>query len=448
VREPGRITIIGAGPCGLACGREFDRLGYSDWVIYERGLTAGGNAASVLDPAGFTWDLGGHVVFSHFGEFDRLLAEVMDGDISEHERSSYVLYGDRWVPYPFQNNLRYLPPQVAYECLLGLIDAPGGSETTDFATWMERTFGGGITTHFMRPYNMKVWATPAQEMSATWIAERVSVIDHRRALRSVVLQRDDLGWGPNNTFAFPAAGGTGEIYRRIARGLGDHVAYGREVVGVDSGRRRLCLATGEAVEYDALVSTMPVDLLVAAISDCPTEVRAAAQALEHTSVSVVGVGVEQPLKGDWSWLYLPEDSVPFYRVTNFARYAAANVPGGDTARLSAFLTETSFSTHRPRPGEDLGARIVDSLARVGLIAGEAPVVSLHRIDVDYAYPVPTLGRDRALAVIQPWLQARGIHSRGRFGSWRYELGNMDHAVKMGIDIARLLLEGRPEELWT
>jgi UDP-galactopyranose mutase len=92
-------------------------------------------------------------------------------------------------------------------------------------------------------------------------------------------------------------------------------------------------------------------------------------------------------------------------------------------------------------------RVVESLAQVGLIVGEAPVVTLHRIDVDYAYPVPTLDRDRALAVIQPWLQARGIHSRGRFGSWRYEMGNMDHAVKMGIDVARLLLEGRPEELW-
>jgi len=447
VSDPGRIAIIGAGPCGLACGREFDRLGYSDWAIYERGTTAGGNAASVLDPAGFTWDLGGHVVFSHFGEFDRLLAEVMDGDVAEHERSSYVLYGDRWVPYPFQNNLRYLPPEAAYECLLGLIDAPGGSEATDFATWMERTFGSGITAHFMRPYNLKVWGTPPEEMSATWIAERVSVVDYRRALRNVVLQRDDLGWGPNNKFAFPTAGGTGEIYRRIAGRLGAHLIYGCEVALVDSGRRRLRLATGETVEYDALVSTMPLDLLVAMISDCPTEVRAAAQALEHTGVSVVGAGVEQPLKGDWSWLYLPQGPAPFYRVTNFARYAAANVPGGDTDRLSAFLTETSFSRHRPRPNEHLGAQVVDSLARVGLVATGAPVVSLHRVDVDYAYPLPTLGRDRALAVIQPWLEARGVHSRGRFGSWRYELGNMDHAVKMGIDIARRLLEQRPEELW-
>jgi hypothetical protein len=61
--------------------------------------------------------------------------------------------------------------------------------------------------------------------------------------------------------------------------------------------------------------------------------------------------------------------------------------------------------------------------------------------------VPTRDRDAALAVIQPWLEERRIFSRGRFGSWRYEIGNMDHAVKMGVDVARFLVEGRPEEIF-
>src|SRR5947209_11332509 len=99
-----RIVIIGAGPCGLACARELDRLGCRDWLVLERAARAGGLASSVVDPAGFTWDLGGHVVFSHFGEFDALLADMMGDELLSHERSSYVRYGDRWVPYPFQNN--------------------------------------------------------------------------------------------------------------------------------------------------------------------------------------------------------------------------------------------------------------------------------------------------------------------------------------------------------
>ncbi|MCY7297595.1 MAG: NAD(P)-binding protein, partial [Ilumatobacteraceae bacterium] len=99
----GRIVIVGSGPCGLGCARELTALGYDDFEVLEATGAVGGLASSVVDPQGFTWDLGGHVVFSHYGEFDRLLAEVMGDDLLHHERSSFIRVGDRWVPYPFQN---------------------------------------------------------------------------------------------------------------------------------------------------------------------------------------------------------------------------------------------------------------------------------------------------------------------------------------------------------
>ena len=34
---------------------------------------------------------------------------------------------ERWVPYPFQNNIRYLPKQAAFECSRqGLVKAQSG----------------------------------------------------------------------------------------------------------------------------------------------------------------------------------------------------------------------------------------------------------------------------------------------------------------------------------
>ncbi|MHB8466662.1 MAG: protoporphyrinogen/coproporphyrinogen oxidase [Acidimicrobiales bacterium] len=440
--------IIGAGPCGLACARELDALGHHDWAVAESAAGPGGLAKSVVDPNGFTWDLGGHVVFSHFGEFDRLLEEVMGDDVYRLDRSSYVHFRDGWVPYPFQNNLRYLPPDVALECILGLIEAPGGDPSQDFASWMHATFGPGITRHFMRHYNFKVWATPAERMSATWIAERVSVVDYKRALRSLILGEDDLGWGPNNTFMFPVSGGTGEIYRRLASRLGSRIRYSRPVVRVDASRKTVTYEDGGEDVYDALVSTMPLDSLVKALVDVPAALGEAAGNLEHNGVYVVGVGYEAPLEDDRSWIYFPELNTPFYRVTNFAKYSPANVPDGDTTRYTSYLTETAYSPYKPEPRDGITERIEAALREVGLVAGQPPVATMHLIDVDYAYPIPTLGRDDALRIIQPWLMERGIHSRGRFGSWRYEIGNSDHAAKMGIDVARRLVLGEPEELWS
>jgi protoporphyrinogen oxidase len=443
-----KIAIVGAGPCGLGAALELTRLGHRHWKLFERSDCPGGLASSVTDPQGFTWDHGGHVVFSHFGEFDRVLEETMGEEVYQHERSSYIRFDDRWVPYPFQNNLRYLPEEVAYECMLGLIDAPGGDPGTDFATWMESVFGGGITEHFMRPYNFKVWATPAELMQAQWIGERVSVLDYKRALRSLIRQEDDVAWGPNNTFVFPAVGGTGEIYKRLAHSLADRIFYEREVVGIDAATRTLTLADGSQESYHALISTMPLDLLVEMIKDSPPSLRTAARKLEHNGVYMVGIGYETPLKDDKSWMYFPQPNAPFYRATNFAKYSPANVPDADTARYSAYMTETSYSRHKPTAREGLEAEVEAGLRAAGVVDNQPAVTSMHLEDIPYAYPVPTLERDEALRAIQPWLMEQNIYSRGRFGSWKYEIGNMDHAVKMGVDAARMIVRKQPEDLWT
>jgi hypothetical protein len=78
---------------------------------------------------------------------------------------------------------------------------------------------------------------------------------------------------------------------------------------------------------------------------------------------------------------------------------------------------------------------------------ERKIVSRQLMRVPYSYPVPTVGRDRALAAIHPWLMDRGIYSRGRFGAWRYEIGNTDHSVMMGVEVADLLVHGTPERTW-
>jgi hypothetical protein len=193
---------------------------------------------------------------------------------------------------------------------------------------------------------------------------------------------------------------------------------------------------------------MPLDRLVRALDDCPSALRTAAARLRHSSVFMVGIGYQAPLRDDKSWMYFPQAVAPFYRVTNFAKYAAANVPGGDTARYCSLMTETAYTEHRHQLRQGLEERVESGLRAAGVVSGPVAVASVHVEDIDYAYPIPTLDRDAALSAIQPWLTARRIFSRGRFGSWRYELGNMDHAVKMGIDTARALVAGAEEECFS
>jgi hypothetical protein len=72
------------------------------------------------------------------------------------------------------------------------------------------------------------------------------------------------------------------------------------------------------------------------------------------------------------------------------------------------------------------------------------IISRYHRKVAYSYPIPTLDRDRALAILQPALVHNDIYSRGRFGAWRYEIGNMDHSVQMGVEAANHIVNGDRE----
>ena len=52
-----------------------------------------------------------------------------------------------------------------------------------------------------------------------------------------------------------------------------------------------------------------------------------------------------------------------------------------------------------------------------------------------------------LEKVQPWLESKGIYSRGRFGGWRYEVANQDHSFMQGVEISDRLLRGIPEETY-
>ncbi len=83
----------------------------------------------------------------------------------------------------------------------------------------------------------------------------------RSRARNLVHRRDDVNWGPNSTFRFPLSGGTGAIWRAVSDRLPqERIHLGCRIVGIDPTRRIVVFADGRTATYDALVSTMPLDL--------------------------------------------------------------------------------------------------------------------------------------------------------------------------------------------
>ena len=433
-----RIVIIGAGPTGLAAGYRLKELGHDNFTMLEARHKVGGLASSETSPNGFTYDIGGHVLFSHYEYFDRLFDTLMGDEYQELLRESWVWIEDRFIPYPFQNNIKYLSKETVFECLMGLIEAQKQpldlSRFHNFEELIYGVFGAGIAKHFMMPYNFKVWAHPPRMMNKEWIGERVSVVDIKRVLGNVVFDKDDAGWGPNSTFKYPRYGGTGGLFERIVPYVKDHLRLNCAVAAVDTEQKEVALEDGTREPYDVLLSTIPMDKLVCAMNgDTPDTVREQAKRLRHSGSFIVGVGIKQPCPSKKCWMYFPEASSPFYRLTYLSNYSPEVVPDPD--HYYSILAEVSHSEFKPVDRDTVVDDVIQGLVNTKMI-GEADrkdIVDAYLIERDYTYPTPSLERDQALATIHPFLESKGIYSRGRFGAWRYEVGNMDHSVAQGVE---------------
>jgi len=444
-----KIVIIGAGPTGLGAGYRLKELGYQNFEIYDRLDHLGGLASSYTDSAGFTWDVGGHVMFSHYKYYDRVFDKLMGDDFKLNMRESWVRMFDRWVPYPFQNNIRYLPKEVTCECLTGLVQAQSkgkASSAANFEEFIDAVFGDGIAKYFMKPYNFKVWAHPPRMMNKEWIGERVAMIDLPRAIKNVVMETDDFGWGPNNQFKFPLFGGTGEFYRRFEGPLAGHVHLNKQIEFVNMKKKEIKFRDGQIVNYDILISTMPLDKLCNDVlnGDVPRPIKKATGKLLHSGGYMVGIGIKQPCPSTKSWMYFPEDNCPFYRVTYLSNYSPHMTP--DNEKYYSLLAETSYSEYKPVDGSRIVEDTIQGMINAGLLkeGDRKDIVDTWVFDAKYSYPIPSVERDSILQEAIPFLEQNDIYSRGRFGIWKYEVSNTDHSLMQGVELIDRLLLGQAE----
>jgi protoporphyrinogen oxidase len=447
-----RIVVLGAGPTGLSAAWRLQERGHDDWLLVEASDRVGGLSMSVLDDAGFTWDLGGHVLFSHWKYFDALMERALGSQWVEHEREAWVWMRERWIPYPFQNNIWRLPEDELTRCLAGLVDvhrAAAGGPPANFREWLQRAFGDGLCDTFMYPYNFKVWAYPPAELGVGWMGERVATVDLTRVLRNLVHRRDDVSWGPNATFRFPLRGGTGAIWDSIASQLPTgRIRLSTRVVRIDPRARRLYCADGSTIDYDRLISSLPLDQLLCTLSDAP-ELTQWAGRFVHSSSHIIGVGFPGKPPADLAtkcWMYFPEAETPFYRVTVFSNYSPNNVarPGEQWS----LMAEVSESPAKPVDSAALLEGVIAGFRRVGFIGDDTPILTRFHRRLEHGYPTPWLERDEVLEAVQPELYQMGILSRGRFGAWRYEVSNQDHSSLQGVEAVDHLLTGSKEHTVT
>lgn len=453
------VLIVGAGPTGIGAGwriQELHRLGLNaihDWLLVEQCDVPGGMAASSRDTQGFIWDIGVHVIYSHYPYFNGFLKDVLGAAILEHPRKGWVWLGGGYIPFPLQNNLQRLPPHDLLACVASFPSTARSAEVpANFSQWLNQNFGTALADLFFLPYAYKMWAYPAEKLATAW-TERKSSSKYQNVqrtsllplLENLILQQDTPGWEGAVPFPYPAKGGAGALWSEAFLRLpGPHKKLGTRLLAIDTASRIATLSSGERVQYASLLSSMPLDAFLMCLDD-GFRAKLPALVLKHSSSHVIGVGVHGQVPEvlrDKFWIQFAQLDLPFFRVSITSNYSPDNVP--TPGEFWSMMCEVSESPLKPVDQETVVVDVIAALRRVGLLAKEHEIASTWHRHIPYGYPVPCLERDVFMSETQALLKERGIYSRGRFGGWKYEVSNQDNAFMQGVEAIDNMVLGTEE----
>jgi len=282
-------------------------------------------------------------------------------------------------------------------------------------------------------------ATFAAILDAVLGCEHVEHTLARRDARD--LERcEGCGAVPGSRYWFPRSGGTGAFLRGVrARLSANRVERHARLVGVDLAHRALVFSDGEVLQFDVLVSTLPLPRLVALLPQM-TEVACIAARLRCDAAHVVSVGIEgappQDLR-DRAFAALSNDRGGFDALTFLSHLSPANVPS--PGRQWSVLVESRETLRATSSvvgrGEtrSMVQQTVDRLVEADVIPAESAIVNLRHDRIALGAPLDDPGG--AVAEILTRLDAHGIVSRGRLGSWNAALIDPDLLFLEGFEAA-------------
>lgn len=407
--------VIGGGVTGLAAGMA------SGFTVLEAREAPGGICCSYYlrpgeaqrllaaprDSEAYRFEIGGgHWIFGGDPAVIRLLSEL--AEMREYRRASSVYLRERaiYVPYPIQNNLRFLGPELA-ALALGEMAQPASSPKT-MRDWLLTSFGTTLCREFFFPFHELYTCALYREIAPQDSYKSPAALSE--AIRGSFAETAPTGY--NIRYLYPVSG-----LDQVARALATRclTQYGTRVVKIDTDRRELQLADGRCLPYRRLISTLPLNnaLVLAGI-------KLDVQPDPYTSVVVLNIGaVRGRACPPDHWIYVSSSSSGFHRIGFYSNVDPAFVPGGSASNRASLYVERAF-----RGGQQPSAMMLDQYASAAIAElqdwgyiGSVEVVDPTWIEVAYTWSWPgSTWRREAIEA----LEGKGIATVGRYGRWVFQ----------------------------
>jgi protoporphyrinogen oxidase len=447
-----KVAVIGAGPAGMTAAYELAKK-IKEVDVFEAGPSVGGMAKTIE-----LWnqkvDIGPHRFFSNDTRVNELWLEVVGKDYEMVDRLTRIYYNKKFFHYPIKalNALTNMGIFKAASCMLyyGLEKISPTKDTSTFEGWVTNRFGKKLYQIFFKTYTEKLWGIPCNVLDADFAAQRIKKFSLGEAIKTALFGNSGKHKTLVDQFAYPH-GGTGIVYERMANFVkekGGKVNLKSPVKKVITRNGVACaieLEDGTINEYDHIISSMPLSLMVTRLPEVPDNIKKAANSLKFRNTIIVYLNVQAVNLFPDNWLYVHSSDLQMGRLTNFRNWVP-NLYGAEKSTICALeywcYEEDEFWNWNE---EKLIALAKDELKKTGLIGG-AEISAGHVYKIPRCYPVYGTGYKDTLKPVEDYLNTiKNLHVIGRYGAFKYN--NQDHSILMGKLAVENILENTNHNLW-
>jgi protoporphyrinogen oxidase len=453
-----KIAVIGAGPAGITAAYELSKAIPEGKVtqldLYEISSGVGGLSRSIR-----LWDqivdLGPHRFFSQDTRVNKLWLEVVEDNYDIVNRQTRIFYKKSFFDYPLKpgNALRGLGLFEAARCVLSYMWQrmfPTKDDGT-FESWVTQRFGKRLYQIFFKTYSEKLWGIPCDQLDSDFASQRIKKLSLFEAIKNALFQ------GNNNQhktlvdqFAYPLKG-TGWVYERMAeiiRENGGNVLLNSGVEKVHTSGRKvtsITLTNGEIIEYDHVISSMPISLLVRNLSETPNDIREMANSLKFRNTMLVYLKIDRQDVFSDQWLYIHSKEMKTGRITNFRNWLP-ELYGDEKNSILCLEYWANFEDPEWKMEDDeLIKTAKEDIVKAGF-AKEQEIVEGNVIRLPRCYPVYFKDYKKILKPVENYLGSiENLHVIGRYGAYKYN--NQDHSIIMGLFAAENILHNKNHNLW-
>lgn len=441
-----KTTILGGGLTGLSAAYLLSRAG-KDVVVFEGDDTVGGLSKTIVRGE-YRFDLGGHRFFTKNEKINSFVSDLMGDELISVPRKSTIYMRNRYFDYPLKpfnavSGLGFTTTAkiIADYCTERLKRFISNPATVSLEDWVVSNFGRTMFGIYFKEYTEKVWGIGCDRISMDWVAQRIRGLSLSKAIKNALFKSNGKDI-PSlvDQFMYPKLGigrisdrlreeieRTGSVFTDTRVERINHSDYHIDSIQVSSHTRDRTESGAE------IISTIPLTNLLNIMNPAPPDaVMSAVSKLRYRDLVVVGLMINRERVTDQTWIYIPEQKIPFGRIHEPKNWSTEMAPEGRTLLVIEY-----FSFIGDRFWNETDKRLADmtvkNLEHLGFLNNDEIIDSMV-VRVPRAYPLFEVGYREHSDVLYDYLKNfRNLHIAGRNGMFRYY--NMDHAIASGMETA-------------